>query len=101
MANYAVIRIKGRQYKVSEGDDLLIDKQQDGKVEPEVLLLVKEDKVSIGKPKVAGATVKLKVAKEIEKGEKIEVLKYRAKSRYRKRTGFRPLFTRVTVEKIT
>jgi len=57
--------------------------------------------VKVGKPVVKGAEVKLKVVTEIEKGEKIEVYHFKAKSRYRKHTGFRPQYTRVSVEKIS
>lgn len=97
---YAVLKIKGHQYKVSEGEEILVDKIDDEKVEPEVLLLVNEDKVSLGKPHVSGAKVKIKVKGE-EKGEKIDVLKYKSKSRERRHIGFRPQYTRLLIEKIT
>lgn len=97
---YAVIRIGGKQYKVSEGEEILVDRLTDTKAEPEVLLVIEDGKVKIGKPKVPGAKVKIKIIGE-EKGEKILVTKYKAKSRYRRRMGFRPIFTRVLVEKIS
>ncbi|OGM80638.1 50S ribosomal protein L21 [Candidatus Woesebacteria bacterium RIFOXYB1_FULL_40_26] len=97
---YAVVRITGHQYKVSEGDEVLVDRLAEQKVEPEVLLVVDGDKVSVGKPKVSGAKVTVKVLGE-EKGEKIDVLKYKAKSRYRKHIGFRPQYTRLLVEKVS
>ena len=68
---YAVVRITGHQYKVSEGDEVLVDRLAEQKVEPEVLLVVDGDKVSVGKPKVSGAKVTVKVLGE-EKGEKID-----------------------------
>ena len=98
---YAVIRILGRQYKVTEGQELLIDKMNDLKLTPEVLMVVTSDKVEIGKPVVKGAKVDLKIITEVEKGKKIEVYHFKAKSRYRKHTGFRPQHTRVLVEKIS
>ena len=98
---YAVIRILGRQYKVIEGQELLIDKMNDLKLVPEVLMVVDGDRVEIGKPIVKGAKVGLKIVSEVEKGEKIEVYHFKAKSRYRKHTGFRPQHTRVLVEKIS
>lgn len=101
MAKYAVIRLQGRQYKVSEGEELLVDKMNDLKLEPEVLLVADGDSVKVGKSAVKGASVKLKVVTEVEKGEKIEVYHFKAKSRYRKHTGFRPQYTRVLIEKIT
>lgn len=97
---YAVVKIAGHQYKVSEGDEVLVDRLVDPKVEPEVLLVVNDDKVSVGKPKVAGAKVNVKILGE-EKGEKIDVRKYKAKSRYRKHIGFRPQYTRLLIKSIS
>ena len=100
MNKYAVIRLQGRQYKVSEGQELLVDKMNDLKLTPEVLLVVDGEKTNIGKPVIKDAKVTLKILKEVEKGEKIEVYHFKAKSRYKKHTGFRPQYTRVLVEKI-
>jgi large subunit ribosomal protein L21 len=100
MAKYAVIRLSGRQYKVSEGEDLLVNKMGDIKENPEVLMVVDEDKVQVGKPVLKDSKVELKIVKELEKGEKVEVYHFKAKSRYKKHTGFRPQFTRVVVAKI-
>ncbi len=100
MAKYAVIKISGHQYQVTEGQELLVDKIKDKKTEAEVLLVAEEEKVAIGKPKVAGAKVSFKILGE-ERGEKIDIRKYRAKSRYRKHTGFRPDYTRIQILKIT
>jgi large subunit ribosomal protein L21 len=97
---YAVIRLQGRQYKVSEGEEVLVDKMNDLKLQPEVLLVAEGEKVSVGKPVLKDVKVTLKVLTEVEKGEKIEVYHFKAKSRYKKHTGFRPQFTRVLVEKI-
>ena len=99
--NYAVIRINKRQYKVTEGQELLLDKTEDEKIDPEVLLLVSDKKVAIGNPLVKGAKVKVKVIEQLVKGEKVTVQKYKAKSRYRKKTGFRPKHTKVMIEKIS
>lgn len=102
MKKYVVLRIGGRQYKVSEGEELLVDKLTNPKkVEPEVLLFSDDGKVKIGKPAVKDVAVKVKVLSEVEKGEKIDVYKFKAKSRYRRHTGFRPQYTRLLVEKIT
>lgn len=109
MAKYAVVRIKGHQYKVAEGEEILVDKLSlplHGKlgkdeVEPEVLLVVNDEKISVGKPILASAKVKIKIIKEEEKGEKIHVRKYKSKSRYRRHIGFRPKFTRLLIEKIS
>lgn len=100
MSKYAVLRIKGHQYKVSEGEEILVDKIE-GKPEAEVLLVADEGKVEIGKPVVKSAKVGLKVVTQLEKGEKIEVIKYKSKSRYRRHTGFRSQLTRLLVQNIS
>ena len=99
MAKYAVIRLNGHQYKVSEKEEFLVDKVV-GEPDPEILLVADGEKVKVGKPKVVGAKVTLKKVEDI-KGEKIDVLKYKAKSRYRKKIGFRPLYSRLLVAKIS
>ena len=78
-----------------------MDKMNDLKLIPEVLMIVDGETVKVGKPLVKGAEVKLKVITGLEKGEKIEVYHFKAKSRYRKHTGFRPQYTRILVEKIS
>lgn len=98
---YAVVRFGIRQYLVEEGKEVLVDKLTDAKkVEPEVLLSVDGEKVSVGKPVLKNAKIKIKVISELEKGKKVRVFKYKAKSRYRKTIGFRPQHTRLLVEKI-
>jgi large subunit ribosomal protein L21 len=99
-SKYAVIRLQGKQYKVSEGEEILVDKMNDLKVTPEVLLVADGDSIKVGKPLVKDAKVSIKIVKDFEKGEKIEVYHFKAKSRYKKHTGFRPQYTRVLVEKI-
>lgn len=101
---YAIFSDRGRQYKVSEGQEILIDRQnlKDGaKAEFEnVLLFVDGDEVKVGNPTVAGAKILGSIIRE-EKGEKIRVAKYKAKSRYRRITGHRSIYSRVKIEKIT
>lgn len=100
MAKYAVVRIGGKQYKVTEGKEILVDKLTDPKkITSETLLMVEGDKIEVGKPTLK-KEVKLKVITELEKGEKIEIYKFKAKSRYKRHTGFRPQYTRLLVEKI-
>jgi large subunit ribosomal protein L21 len=101
MAKYAVIRLSGRQYKVAEGEELVVDKMADLTAMAEVLLVADGDKVKVGKPVLKDAKVTFKVVKDVEKGEKIEVYHFKAKSRYKKHTGFRPQYTRILVEKIS
>ncbi len=97
----AVLKIKGRQYWVKEGDEILVDRIADNeKLEPQVLLVADGDRLSLGTPFVAKAKIKMEILEEI-KGDKLEVLKYKAKSRYRKRKGFRPLFTKIKISQIS
>ncbi len=99
---FAVIRIGGKQYRVIENEEILVDKLTDiKKVSPEVLLIVDGDKIEVGKPVLTKAKVTVKVLADIEKGDKIRVFKYKAKSRYRKTIGFRAKYTRLLVEKIS
>ena len=111
MDKFAVIRIGGKQYKVSEGEEILVDKLSLAisagkltdvkKVTPEVLLFVDGEKIEIGKPVLTKAKVTVKVLVEVEKGEKIDVFKYKAKSRERRHVGFRAKYTRLLIEKIS
>ena len=55
---YAIVKIKGQQYKVSEGDEILVDKLGTDKPDVKVFLVVDEKGVKIGKPEVKGAKVK-------------------------------------------
>lgn len=101
---YAIVSINGNQYKVSEGEELLLEGTQAdlGKevVFGDVVLIVEDKKVLVGTPLVRGAKIVGKVT-GYEKGKKLLVLKYRAKSRYRKRKGHRAQFTKVKIEKIS
>lgn len=101
--NYAVIRSGGKQYKISVGDILKLDKlnSETGKnlVFEDVLLLVNEGKATIGKPVVSGAIVEARLIENV-KGDKIRISKFKAKSRYRKTTGFRSKLSVVQIEKI-
>lgn len=98
--NYAVVRAAGKQYKVSPGNVLEIDKIEGEKGEnvifEEVLLAGDADKVVLGKPYIKGAVVKAKIVDQI-KGEKVRVAKFKAKSKYRRVTGFRSQLTKIEI----
>ncbi len=97
---YAIIKTGGKQYRVSEGDEIEIEKidTPEGKVVTfaEVLLLVDNKKIKIGQPQAKGARVKAKVLSHF-KGQKIRVATYKAKSRYRRVKGHRQQLTRVKI----
>ena len=102
MDKFAVIRIGGKQYRVSEKEEILVDKLKDTKkFDLDVLLFVDGDKVEVGKPTLEKVKVSVKVLAEEEKGEKVDIFKYKSKSRYRKHLGFRPKYSRLLVEKIS
>lgn len=98
--NFAVIKFGGKQHLVSEGQKLTIEGKladKPGALDlSEVLLLNVGDKLEIGTPLVAGAKIPAKVL-EVKKGDKIDVYKFKAKSRYRRHVGFRPFVTTVEI----
>jgi len=99
---YAVIEIKGKQYRVEEGDRFIIPryKAEDGdEVKPDRVLLVGGKKLRIGTPDVKGAAVKLVVVGQ-QRGPKIRGFKYRPKSGWKRSWGHRDEQTVVKVEKI-
>ncbi len=99
---YAVIKTAGKQYKVSTGDEIELPNFLDAKdkiVFDNILLLVTEGKANIGKPNITGAKVLARLI-ENKKGEKVRVIKYKAKARYRKTIGFRSKLSVVKIEKI-
>ncbi len=100
---YAVIKTGGKQYKVSEGDEIIIEKLnvEEGSAVTfdEVFAIVDGEEVKIGQPKVEGAKVTGSVVKN-GKGPKIRIFKYKHKTNYRRRMGHRQPFTKVKIEKI-
>jgi large subunit ribosomal protein L21 len=100
---YAVIQSGGKQYTVRPGETLAVEKL-DGEVGSsieltDILMIADGDSVTIGTPTVAGARVVADIV-EHGKGKKVVVFKYKPKIRYRKRTGHRQQFTRLTVKEI-
>ena len=100
---FAIIKTGGKQYIVSPGQKIRIEKLDiaEGKevVLSEVLVLEKQNKVEIGAPLVEGAKVTGKVLRQ-GKGKKVIVFKYKSKTRYKKRKGHRQPFTEVEITKI-
>jgi len=100
---YAIIKTGGKQYRVSEGEAVQVEKlnaEVGAEVTfDEVLTVVNDADVKIGAPVVEGAKVTAKVV-EHGKADKIFVFKYKAKVNYRKRQGHRQPFTTVEITKI-
>jgi len=97
---FAVIKTGGKQYLVSPGDKIKVEKLEadEGKeiTFDQVLLVEKGKSVEIGNPLVKGVKVKAKVLKQ-DKAKKIIVFKYKAKKRYQKKMGHRQPFTEVEI----
>ena len=101
---YAVFANGGKQYKAQVGDVLFlekIDQDVDSEVIFDQVLLVSNDnnKVTVGNPTIAGATIKAKVEKQ-GKEKKVVTFKYKAKKHYHTKQGHRQPYTRVSIESI-
>jgi len=103
LAVYAIIRSGGKQYRVQEGATIDVERlpaPEGERVElPEVLLLQEDGRVTVGTPTVPGVKVVAEVVAH-GRGPKIIVFKYKAKTRYRKKTGHRQAFTRLAIQRI-
>lgn len=99
----AVIKTGGKQYKVSKGDKIKIEKLDNKEGEDvifsEVLLIENGKDINIGTPMVKGAEVKAKVLKQ-DRHEKVIIFKYKPKKRYKLKKGHRQPFTEVEITEI-
>ena len=99
---YAVIRTGGKQYRVSEGQTLRVEKLT-GKLGDKVtfseVLFVGGDSPKIGQPLVSGASVAAEIT-GAGRGEKIVIFKFRRRKNYRRKQGHRQHYTRVKIESI-
>ena len=99
---YAIISAGNKQYRVSEGDTIYIDKvnQEDGSaISIDVLMVENNGEIKVGNPTVAGAKVEGKVVAQV-KGEKIMIYKYKSKKNYHRRQGHRQPYTKVEITAI-
>lgn len=102
---YAVIELKGHQYIVNEGLELTVDSfgEEAGKKSEitNVLAVFDEvgDTVKVGHPYVEWAKVEITVG-ETSKGTKVDIVKFKRKTRYERHRGFRPTETVLTINKI-
>lgn len=100
---YAVIESGGKQYRVSEGDVLDLERLNTSEKEisfEKILLYVSDGAVKFGAPTVADATVKAEVMGDI-RGEKLYVSKFKSKVRHRRTTGHRQELTKVKIQEIS
>ena len=99
---YAIIATGGKQYKVSEGDIIKVEKLGAAAGETvtfDQVLLVNNGEVVVGNPTVANANVSATVVKE-GRGKKVIVYKYKRKTGYHKKNGHRQAYTAVKIDKI-
>lgn len=100
---YAVIRTGGKQYRVSEGQTLRVEKLPGGagdKITFGEVLLVGGESLKIGQPLVAGASVSAEI-KVQDKGPKIVIFKFRRRKNYRRKTGHRQPYTELKITGIS
>ncbi len=97
----AVIKTGGKQYLVTPGDKIKIEKIEaelgEEIIFDEVLLLEKNEKIQIGVPLVTDTTVQARVVEQ-GKGKKVTIFKYKAKKRYKVKKGHRQFYTLVEIE---
>ena len=99
---YAIIATGGKQYKVSEGDVIRVEKLGVNVGESytfDQVLIVNDGEMKIGNPTVEGAVVKASVVSE-GRDKKVIVYRYKRKSGYHKKNGHRQSYTEVKIDKI-
>lgn len=100
---YAIIETGGKQYRVEEGSVLKVEKLAAAEGETveldRVLVLKKDDQLTVGAPWVDGVRVMAQVLEQ-GRGKKIIVFKYKPKKNYRRKQGHRQSFTKLRIEKI-
>ena len=99
---YAIIVTGGKQYKVEQGDEILVEKldaEVGETVNFDVLMMADGEAVKVGKPYVEGVCAKAEVV-EHGKGRKVIVFKYKPKKNIRKKQGHRQPYTKVKITAI-
>lgn len=99
----AIIKVGGKQYIVAEKQTLLVDRLADDTKTLEIvpLMVFNDDTATVGTPEVKGAAVKAKVIDGEVKGEKIRIMKFKAKKRVKTLTGHRQKYTQIEIQSIT
>ena len=101
---YAIIETGGKQYKVSKGDVISVEKlglaEGEAYAFDKVLALSGDSGLTVGAPYVSGAAVKATVLEE-GKAKKVIVYKYKAKKGFHKKKGHRQPFTKLQIDEIT
>jgi large subunit ribosomal protein L21 len=98
----AVVKIGGKQFVVAEKETLLVDLLQEGTKELtlDALLVIDGDKVTVGTPIVKDVKVTAKVVDDLIKGDKVQVIRYKAKKRVHKVNGHRQKYSKIEITSI-
>ena len=99
---YAIVETGGKQYRVTKGDIIQVEKleKEKGKITLDKVLLIENDKETlVGAPYIEGAAVEAKVL-DHGKGKKIIIYKYKAKKDYRRKQGHRQPYTMIKIESL-
>ena len=99
---YAIITAGNKQYRVSQGDVIYIDKvnqENDSAISFDALLIENNGEIKVGDPILKGVKVEGKVLAQV-KGEKIKIYKYKSKKDYSRRQGHRQPYTKVEITAI-
>lgn len=101
---YAIVRTGGKQYQISKGDQLRIEKI-DGEIGQsielkDVLMVVDDENVSVGTPLVENATVEATIVEQ-GKAKKVIVFKKKRRKGYRLKNGHRQPYTAISIKEIT
>lgn len=97
---YAIVEIAGKQYKVTEGAILNVDKLNVNESEvvfDRILLVAKDNEIKVGKPTVENVKIKAEVIDKEVKGKKIIVFKWKRRKGYRRKRGHRQKFTKIKI----
>jgi len=98
----AVVKVGGKQFVVAEKETLLVDLLQEGTKELtlDALLVIDGDKTTVGTPTVKDVVVKAKVVDDLVKGDKLRVIRYKAKKRVNTQTGHRQKYSKIEITSI-
>lgn len=98
----AVVKIGGKQFVVTEKETLLVDLLPEGTKELtlDALLVIDGDNITVGTPTVKDVKVKATVVEDLVKGDKIRVIRYKAKKRVHTENGHRQKYSKVEITSI-
>ena len=98
----AVVKVGGKQYVVTEKETLLVDLLPEGTKELtlDAMLVIDGKDISVGTPLVKGVVVKANVVEELVKGDKLRIIRYKAKKRVHTETGHRQKYSRIQIASI-